>query len=60
MTTNILLNSTIIKIENEDMRYQSCLYVKDRYGKIYLITATNSRKFLISEVKVTNIDDLLK
>ena len=46
-----LENAIIIKIENNDARKQSMILVKNQLNTYYIITATNSRSFYITEIK---------
>ena len=50
MNDETLINSTIVEIKNNDIRYQSYIILKDVNGKYYMITASNSRRFIVAAI----------
>lgn len=55
MKTKSILNSVVMFLENDDNRYQSMMILKGEDGRYFLVTATNSRKFAISEIDIDYI-----
>lgn len=52
---NEVIGAEIVLSENEDARKQSMLIVKSRKGKYIMITASNSRRFLMSQINENEI-----